>query len=439
MKAATTFHAVEYNEKKQAKGLAENVYFQNFGYLQDKSSAIKAASAFYGVDYNEDKQQNGQAEKIHHQNFPGKPENEIITKGELKKYLEDYSARNCRIKNPQFHAILSCKGNEHSFAELKDHALELMNRLGYSGNPMLIYEHKDTKNNHIHIVTTRVRADGKKINHNLEGKRANRILNDILKLDSKQDLKEVLEKCLSYNISTVPQFNLLMEQRGYNVNEKDDNISFFKHGTGQGSISKKAIEEQISKRIIDARRTRQIKAFIHKYKLTHDPAIVKDKNPNIHTAVKPAYHSELTNYLHTTLGIQFIFHGEKNKDPYGYTIIDHKEKSVYKGSEVIKLEELRRPAIQDNTKQSTVDVLQSKDQAENYQHKQGIISAEKNSEEYKRPEETQVNNETKEAEKSIINTNYSIGDSISDTMREVDKEANSQSSKKKRKPYTRKL
>lgn len=51
---------------------------------------------------------------------------------------------------------------------------------------------------------------------------------------------------------------------------------------------------------------------------------------------------------------------------------------------------------------------------------QSDISAEKNSEEYKRPEKTQVNNETKEAEKSIINTNYSLGDSISDTMREVD-------------------
>lgn len=126
--AAASFHAVAYNENKQEKGHAENIYFENFGYLQDKNAAIKAFSSFYAVDYNENKQEAGQAEKTHRQNFSGISENESITKQEIKKYFEEYSSRNSRIKNPQFHAILSCKGNEHSFTELKDYALELMNR-----------------------------------------------------------------------------------------------------------------------------------------------------------------------------------------------------------------------------------------------------------------------------------------------------------------------
>lgn len=180
---------------------------------------------------------------------------------------------------------------------------------------MLIYEHRDTKNNHIHIVTSRVGPDGRKIDHNLEGKRANRILNEILKHDTKQELKQVLEKTLAYNISTVAQFKLLVEQKGYNVSEKEDSILFFRHGTGQGNISKKAVEDQIANRVIDTNRTKQIKAFIHKYKSTHDPAIVQDKNPNIRTAIKASYHSDLTNHLHSTLGIQFVFHGEKTRIP----------------------------------------------------------------------------------------------------------------------------
>lgn len=86
MKAAASFYAVAYNENKQAKGLAEGVYFQNFGYLQDKNTAIQAALAFYAINYNEGKQQKGQAETIYQKNFP---ENETISKNEIKKYLED--------------------------------------------------------------------------------------------------------------------------------------------------------------------------------------------------------------------------------------------------------------------------------------------------------------------------------------------------------------
>jgi hypothetical protein len=226
MKAAASFYAVDYNEKKQEQGLAENVYFQNFGYLQDKDS---------------------------------------VTKEEFKKYFDDFSSRNDRVKNPQFHAALSCKGDEASFQELKDYAIELMNKLGYGNNPMLIYEHKDTKNNHIHIVTSRVGQDGKKIDHNLEGIRANKILNDILKIDSKQSCKQAIETTLSYSISTPAQFKLLMEQQGYKTNEKENNIIFYRHGYTQGQIEIKQVEEQISKRTKDTKRTAQIKAFIVKY------------------------------------------------------------------------------------------------------------------------------------------------------------------------------
>ena len=195
MKAASSFYAVDYNENKQQKGLAEKVYFQNFGYLQDK---------------------------------------DIVSKEEFKKFLDDYSARNNRIKNPQFHATPSAKGEEHSFEELKQTAVELMKRLGYANNPMLIYEHKDTKNNHIHIVTSRIGMDGRKINHDLEGKRANQTLNEILKVDARQNYNNALEKCLSYNISTVAQFKLLMEEQGYKAGDKDNQVLFYRHGTEQG-------------------------------------------------------------------------------------------------------------------------------------------------------------------------------------------------------------
>lgn len=387
MKASLSFGAVDYNEAKQEKGLAENVYFQNFGYLQDK---------------------------------------DVVSKEEFKKYLEDYSARNSRVKNPQFHAALSCKENESSFQELKDHAIELMKRLGYGNNPMLIYEHKDTKNNHIHIVTSRIGPAGKKIDHNLEGVRANKILNEILKVDAKQNCKLAVEKSLSYSISTVPQFKLLMEQQGYKLNEKDNDIIFYRHGSQQGKIGITLIEEQIVKRKKDIKRTKQIKAFIVKSKQDHNSTITRDKNPNIYKSVKPTFRSDLTNHLQKTFGIQFVFHGERDKDPYGYTIIDHTQKAVYKGSEVMRLEELRKPLFQDQAKGQHIKEEKPEKEA---------LAISKEPDKEKLSQDTATNRRTERSDDVTISTG--LGSIIDNALREVESEANSLSGKKKRKNQRR--
>ena len=67
--AGSNFSAVNYIEKKVKQGKGGLVYFENFGNLQDRTE---------------------------------------ISKEEFKKYLQDYSARNTKIKNPVFHATCSC-------------------------------------------------------------------------------------------------------------------------------------------------------------------------------------------------------------------------------------------------------------------------------------------------------------------------------------------
>src|SRR6185312_13164921 len=131
--AASNFNAVNYNEKKVKQGTAGLVYFENFGNLQDRKK---------------------------------------ISKDEFKNYLKAYSDRNHKIKNPVFHATCSCRDKELNHEQLKGIALDVMQQLGYSENPILIYEHHDTRNNHIHIVSSRVGINDKKINDSFEGKRA---------------------------------------------------------------------------------------------------------------------------------------------------------------------------------------------------------------------------------------------------------------------------
>jgi hypothetical protein len=319
MKPASAFYAVDYNEKKQEKGLADKVYFENFGYLQDK---------------------------------------DIVTKAEFKKYLEQYSDRNGRIKNSQFHAVLSCKGKEYSFEQLKGQAIEMMKRLGYADIPMLIYEHRDTANNHIHIVTSRVGPDGKKIDHNLEGIRANKILNELLKIDPKQNFTNDLDSALSFNISTTAQFKLLMEQKGYKHKQEEKELIFFRHGHQQGRVDVAKIDQRIKEATYNTKRTKQIKALIYKYKREHSPDIMPEKLPGSYTTAKTRYYSNLSNHLQKTFGLEFIYFGAKDKEPYGYTIIDHMEKAVYKGSEIMKVEELRKPAeVEQKNKETTLQPI----------------------------------------------------------------------------------
>ena len=205
--AGSNFSAVNYNEKKVKQGKGGLVYFENFGNLQDRTE---------------------------------------ISKEEFKKYLQEYSARNAKIKNPVFHATCSCRGQELSHDELKDIALEIMKQLGYAENPILIYEHHDTKNNHIHIVSSRVGANGKKIKDNFEGKRANHYLNAILNREPHQEFNQHLNSSLTYKFGTHAQFALLMELHGYKMQKKDDQFLFFKHGEKQGSINLSDLDQKIN-------------------------------------------------------------------------------------------------------------------------------------------------------------------------------------------------
>ncbi|HUZ57497.1 MAG TPA: relaxase/mobilization nuclease domain-containing protein, partial [Hanamia sp.] len=304
--AGGNFNAVNYNEKKVKQGVAGLVFFENFGSLQDKKE---------------------------------------ITKEEFKKYLQAYSSRNNKIKNPVFHATCSCKERELSHEQLKDIALEIMQSLGYKENPVLIYEHHDTKNNHIHIVTSRVGEDGKKIKDNFEGKRANQFLNAILTREPHQEFNLLLNNALSYKFGTQAQFVLLMEMNGYRIQKKNGNLLFFKHGEKQGEISLIDIDKRIKLVENERRNTDQIKAIIHKYKNQYSGKLHSNHDHKFTTEQKK-FESDLTDFLKQKFGMDFIFFIGKDKDkPYGYMIIDHHNREVYKGSDVLKLDYLINDSV----------------------------------------------------------------------------------------------
>src|ERR1700759_5767206 len=114
--AVAQFKAVRYNTNKIDKGKGELLKVANFGPL---------------MGYSEKRPQDYRAD------------------------LEAVSSLNKNVKKPVFHAMISASGKTHTKEQLLEIAEKWMMAMGYGDQTYLAIFHKDTENNHIHLVSTR--------------------------------------------------------------------------------------------------------------------------------------------------------------------------------------------------------------------------------------------------------------------------------------------
>ena len=230
------------------------------------ATILPGSSNFHAVGYNEHKVSQGKARLLEMENFGPVGKFGPYTVGELVSYLKQYSARNDRIRKPQFHVAISCKGHELSEQQLLDFAHDYLREMGYAdeGQPLLIYSHYDTANTHIHIVTSRIAPDGRKIDHNNERRRSQAILNRLLGQNMKDDALRAIEKAKEYSFTKLTQFKTVLGTMGYDVYDKDDTIYVKKGGWIQAKIPLVEIVFQ-TERKRDRKREKQLKAIFLKY------------------------------------------------------------------------------------------------------------------------------------------------------------------------------
>ncbi|GHT53700.1 mobilization protein [Bacteroidia bacterium] len=284
LQKSTTFAAIDYSEKKVMKNMAEWVKSSNFGYLDILGEK--------GIDKN-------------------------------KAYFNQWAEKNKRVENQQFHVSISCKGREYSKEQLVSIGENWLAGMGYAGLPTMIYFHTDTDNNHIHIITTRIGVDGKKINDSNEKFRAVSVMNQIMGNDLSANCRKDFAAALNYRYSNFNQFEAIINSMGYTTKIEDNNLNVYKTGTLLLSKSEELIHwrgERNMKLPEDVQRKKQIKALFHKYKDSMDV-------------------DKFTNLMKQKFGFDLIFFGKKDS-PYGYTIVDHSKKNVFKGSEIMNIKTL---------------------------------------------------------------------------------------------------
>ena len=306
---------------------------------------LKPSATFKGVRYNTNKVDKDKGELMKAANFGALQALQNLRPKDYVNYLEAQSAASKRTKYPQLHAVISCKGRSHSKQELTSIAEQWLNGMGYGEQPYLLVFHKDTANNHIHIVSTRVDREGKKINDSFEKIRAYEVLNRIVGVDEKQEIDKNIVKALSYGFSTRAQFMMILEAQGYSLKLTDGVYQISRYGKRQGEVSLEQVDAKIGTFSKDISRLAQLRAVFAKYRGQYDPAIVHVTAPlpGNRSSSPSGYTSTMAQMLSDKFGIQIIFHGKDGKPPYGYTVIDHSRKMVYKGKGLMPLAEFIAP------------------------------------------------------------------------------------------------
>jgi hypothetical protein len=119
-------------------------------------------SILRALNYNEKKVQNGKAECIYAGNF-------LMDASEMNFYqkLDRFKSLielNQRAKTNTLHISLNFDPKEsYAHDKLKQIAAVYMDKIGFGDQPYLVYRHDDAGHPHIHIVTTSIRDDGKRI------------------------------------------------------------------------------------------------------------------------------------------------------------------------------------------------------------------------------------------------------------------------------------
>lgn len=359
-----------------------------------------SGGVFPGAAYNETKVEQGVADFAGAANVDGNfllvldmlHEAGVNCAHEVEQYLQDHSNTfgNSKSTRLQFHYALSVKGREKSKEQLVEIANQLMKEFGAEHNPYFIYFHRDTDNNHVHILGTRVKPNGTLLSDHQDFRRLNECLNRIVQKDQFQDMNELL----SYSFQTEGQLMNIIREFGFTTGEnkeEPDKVIFYHGGaeafkanladlTARNAVSKD--DRKKMERREDA--ARQLKAVFFKYREqslmlsgTKDESQKKvGRAKNRKDLMKPDGQlksdiARLTDasgkrlgkteqqqllwflqQLRSKFGVSIIFQKDRNGVVRGYGIVDHTRKMALNGSEVMKLTDIvnfkgqRQPQVQ---------------------------------------------------------------------------------------------
>lgn len=324
------------------------------------------------LNYNEKKCQKEQAKCIHAGNYLLQPEQ--MNFHQKMERMQDLIARNERTKKSNtLHISLNFDPSEKLAGDkLTQIARAYMEKIGFGSQPYLVYQHHDAGHPHIHILTTSIQPDGKRIDtYNIgrnqsenarkeleksfglipaQGKKAVQDAGirpvDVQKVqygksETRRSITNVLDVVINhFKYTSLAELNAILRQ--YNVEADrgretgivyESGGLFYRLLDGQGNkvgvpikaslIHSKPTLKKLEKRFAENEILRQP----DKKRLKTSIDWVLSKSPVSQDALIIALKKE---------GVQAVLRENKQGQVFGITFIDFRTKAVFNGSDIGK-------------------------------------------------------------------------------------------------------
>ena len=138
------------------------------------------------------------------------------------------------------------------------------------------------------------------------------------------EVNDIVKEALAYRYTSKAQFCVIMKSLSYDCKNDDEKpvVHLYRGGEELGTIPVQLIMQHALKdNRPDNRRRQQLRAILQKYRSLS------------------ANKEELAAHMKKKFGISLVFFGQKDS-PYGYAVVDHKNKTVFKGGEFLSIKEL---------------------------------------------------------------------------------------------------
>jgi hypothetical protein len=321
------------------------------------------------LNYNEKKMQEGIAECIHAHNY-------LKEAGQLNYYeklqrFQQLISLNDRANTNTIHISLNFDIAEKLEKEkLAEIAVVYMQKIGFAEQPFLVYQHKDAGHPHIHIISTNIQKNGKRISmHNIgrnqstqarkeieimyqlvqaENHKVNEEIKSLNvqrviygKSETKRGITNVLNEIINkYKYTSLAELNAIL--RMYNVTADRGNeqgIIYRKHGLVYRILDDKGNKIGMPVKASSIYNKPTLKYLEQKF--TSNETLRQGDKKKLKTSidwimVKPPKNLQQFKDVLQKEKISLIIRQNNNGIIYGLTYIDHTTKSVFNGSDIGK-------------------------------------------------------------------------------------------------------
>ena len=328
-----------------------------------------------------------------------------------EQVMIDYSSKSL-AKLLQLHFAVSCRRHENTEEELRAAAVELLDKMGLSHSPAILYIHRDTENLHLHVVSTKCDENGHRIKDWRSIKRMRDILDKFEGRNVEKDARRAVELASSYHFTQDRHFISLLSSMGYHASvdevepandstkdSKNDSkkksqtkssgfpqmLFLFRNRKRVGEVPmdkvKKLMEANRQKAMTEADtlRAKELSAIMHDYRKRESADFYTGKKPvtkldliidqkvravdSIHND-RMAERGIMRNDLYQMalfqrdmkkkFGLDIVYNVDRTGVPNGFIVLDHHSKRVWRGSDLgFRFKDFLRPdekALQEQIK-----------------------------------------------------------------------------------------